>query len=113
MNKSKITSSTINKNLSVNVITKNNKHLLSKEMQSAYEHITAKPVVFPKRYLRAQKNNLSRKIHELYQKQPDLPAKLMLSTLLKPLPDFIPTEMLQELCVHILQCWGEKMELIK
>ncbi|MFK7979815.1 MAG: hypothetical protein AB8G86_07535 [Saprospiraceae bacterium] len=113
MNKSKITISTIQKNPSLNVITKDNKHLLSKEMQSAYEHITANPIVFPKRYLRAQKNNLKRKIHELYEKQPDLPAKLMLARLLDPLPDFIPTEMLQELCVHILQCWREEMKLVK
>ena len=80
-------------------------------MQSAYKLILSKPIVFPKRYLRAQKNNLKRKIHELYQKQPDLPAKLMLATLLKPLPDFIPVDMLQELCVHILQCWEKEMEL--
>ena len=113
MNKSKITISTIKKNTSVKVITKSNKHLLSKEMQSAYEYITTIPFVFPKRYLQAQKNNLKRKIHKLYQKQPDLPAKLMLATLLKPLPDFIPAEMLQELCVHILQCWGKEMELAK
>jgi len=113
MNKSNTTISTIKNNPSANVITKDNKYLLSKEMQAAYQHIQSKPIIFPKRYLRAQKNNLNRKIHELYQKQPDLPAKLMLATLLKPLPDFIPADMLQELCVHILQCWGKERELVK
>lgn len=113
MNKLKTTISTVKKNSGVNIVTKDNKHLLSKEMQSAYEYITTNPIVFPKRYLRAQKHNLKKKIHELHQVQPDLPAKLMLVTLLKPLPDFIPIAMLQELCVHILQCWDEEVKLIK
>jgi len=83
-----------------------NKSIRTKSILKDNPNIQATPIVFPKRYLHAQKSNLTRKIKKLYKEQPTLPAKVALIQLFKPLPDFIPAAMLQELCLHTLQSWA-------
>ncbi len=102
----------INQNYShqTKTITEDNKHLLPKDMLEVYEYIMARPIVFPERYLRAQKGHLKRKVRKLYQQQSELSPKMVLMTLLEPLPDFIPLDMMTQLCTHILDCWQQKVE---
>ena len=92
------------------VIAEENKHLFPKDMQFAFDYIDKHPIVFPDSYLRSQKNKLRRKVFKLFQKQPNLSPKIVLITLLEPLPDFIPSDMLNTLCSHILDCWQQEFK---
>jgi len=98
-----------NKNLPT-VISEESKHLFPKDMQFAFDYINRHPIAFPDSYLRSQKNKLRRKVFKLFQKQPNLSPKIVLITLLEPLPDFIPSDMLKTLCSHILDCWQQEIK---
>lgn len=86
-------------------ISEENKHLFPEDVRHAFNLVQSKKIVFPKRYLRAQKRLLEREIQEIYKKQPNLSLKKMLIKLIQPLPDFIPADMLSELCAFVITNW--------
>ena len=93
-----------------NFIAEENKHLFPKDMQFAFDFIQSNPIVFPERHLRAQKRHLKRKINSLFQEEGALAPKIALLKLIASLPDFIPADMLAELCAFALKYWQQKIE---
>lgn len=94
-------------------ISKENKHLFPKDMQFAFNYIQSNPIVFPERYFRAQKRLLQRKINKLFKEDKSLTPKRVLLDLAASLPDFIPADMLADLCAFILNSWRQKVEKSK
>lgn len=80
-------------------------------MQFAFDYVNSNPIIFPERYLRAQKRHLKRKIKALFIQEPELSTKVVLLKIIDVLPDVIPTDMMGELCIHIMDCW--QLEIIK
>jgi len=69
--------------------------------------VQSKKIVFPKRYLRAQKRLLKKEMSLLLEKQPKLSLKKVLIKLIQPLPYFIPADILSELCAFVIANWKE------
>lgn len=92
-----------------NFISQENKHLFPKDMQFAFDYVQSNPIVFPERYLRAQKRHIKRKVNILFQEEGALAPKIALLKLVEFLPDFIPADMLAELCVFALDAWRQKL----
>lgn len=88
-------------------ISEENKHLFPDDIRHAFDLVQSKKIVFPKRYLRAQKRLLQREMGELLKKQPTISLKKALIQLIQPLPDFIPADMLSELCAFVIANWKE------
>lgn len=91
-------------------ISQENKQHFPQEMEFAFEYIQANPIVFPERHLRVQKRHLKRKANRLFQKEGALAPKIALLKLLATLPDFIPANMLVELCAFALDYWQQKIK---
>lgn len=86
-----------------------NKHLFPEDVRHAFDLVQSKQIVFSKRYLRAQKRLLKREMNTLLQKHPNLSLKKVLIELIQPLPDFIPADLLSELCSFVIDTWKKKI----
>ena len=91
-------------------ISEENKHLFPEDIRNAFDLVQAKPIAFPSRYLKAQKRLLKREINLLFQTKPKLPLKNALIQLIQPLPDFIPSDLLSELCSFVIDTWNKKLK---
>ena len=92
-------------------ISKKNKHLFPEDIRNAFDLVQAKSIAFPSRYLKAQKRLLKREINLLFQTKPKLPLKKALIQLIQPLPNFIPSDLLSELCSFVVDTWNKKLKL--
>lgn len=90
-----------------NTITQKNKHLFSKEMQDFFEVAKDKDILLPKRYFRAQKSMLAKKLTNLYAKQPDLSTRMVLISILQELPDFLPADNLLSITKYLIAEWDK------
>jgi len=89
------------------VITKENMHLFSKEIQDFFEKAKDKDILLQKRYFRAQKSMLAKKLTNLYAKQPDLSTRMVLISILQELPDFLPADNLLSITKYLIAEWDK------
>ena len=88
-------------------ITKKNMHLFSKEIQDFFEVAKDKDILLPKRYFRAQKSMLAKKLTNLYTAQPDLSTRMVIISILQELPDFLPPDNLLSITKYLIEEWDK------
>ncbi len=86
-----------------------NVHLFPKLIQEAYalrkKHLHE--LDFPKKYLAAQKSDLEEQLLDLSESNPDLSPKEVLIRLISPIPEFVPADMIAELCSFVMKEWSK------
>jgi hypothetical protein len=94
-------------------ITEENKHLLPKNLQEAYEYLTNIDIASPEGYYKAQKSMLIEETQNLFLRKPEMPPRKVLLKILRDLPDFLPVDNLKEVTDIILNTWIECQTQIK
>ena len=106
-----------NKNLEdkygITTVTENNKHLFSKEIQSAFGFFNSKEKpFFSSKYFSAQKTMIQGNVTLLHQTSPDLPIKHVLLQIMETLPDFLPADNLVEVTKIITSQWQKLQQKV-
>jgi len=84
-----------------------NMHLFPVEFQKAHEYIKAHRPVFPEKYYKSQRDKIKRDISALWKKQPDMPPKEVVLTIMKPLPSWLPASNIIEVTKQIIEEWEQ------
>jgi len=101
-------SSKKNKQKSPEVITKENMHLFSKDVQDFCTLLEQdKNRIFsPKKYLPAQKKMVLKKVQKIHTENSETPLRQVLISVLNDLPDFLPGDNLLLVSGYVLEEWG-------
>ncbi len=62
---------------------------------------------FPPKYWKIQKDDTVRKVMNIYEKDPSLPVKQVVLTVLADLPDFLPSWNIHRVTGYVTQTWKE------
>ncbi len=89
------------------VITKENMHLFSKDVQDfcALLEKDKNRIFSPKKYLPSQKNRVLKKVQQIHAENSETPLRQVLISVLSDLPDFLPGDNLLLVSGHVVEEW--------
>ena len=105
-------SSKKNKKKSPEVITKENMHLFSKDVQDfcALLEKDKNRIFSPEKYLPSQKKLVLEKVQQIHMKNSETPLRQVLIAVLSELPDFLPGDNLLLVSGYVVEEWKRLQE---